>query len=161
MMKIPVNSKAFALIDDEDFSIIAGTRWYTNRLGYAFCNGKMVNYSFPFGKTILMHRLIMGVTESSSIVDHINCNGLDNRRSNLRLCTKSENTAYQKKKRINKTSRFRGVCFSERDKLWYAQIIKHGKRYSKSFKDEVKAARWYDKMAQEMFGKFASLNFSN
>lgn len=86
MMPVELRSKAgpvaFAIVDDKDFDSVSIHKWHLNPYGYAACKiGK---------KTILMHRLIM-VVQSGLDVDHRNHLKLDNRRCNLRICTRSEN----------------------------------------------------------------------
>ena len=93
------------------------------------------------------------------VVDHIDGNSLNNRRSNLRICTPRQNTANRAKTR-NGTSRFKGVHFCTRDRKWRAQIgVDGARRFIGDFDDEVEAARAYDRKAAELFGEFAYLNF--
>jgi len=91
------------------------------------------------------------------IVDHINGNGLDNRRSNIRLSTYSHNSANMKK--YEGTSKYKGVSWMKNKKSWLAQINSKGKHwYLGRFKNEEDAAIVYNVAAQLVFGKFARLN---
>ena len=107
---------------------------------------------------LYIHRLIMDAPKGMD-VDHINGNPLDNRKSNLRICTHAENQrnkgAYK-----NNTSGYKGVSWYKRDKKWIAGI-KHNNKgiYIGLFEDKEEAARAYDKKAKELHGEFAYLNF--
>ena len=91
--------------------------------------------------------------------DHIDNNGLNNTRSNLRVCTITENHQNMRKG-INCSSQFKGVSWDKRDKAWTAQIqIDKKQHYLGSFESEIDAARAYDKAALRMFASFACLNF--
>ena len=106
-----------------------------------------------------LHRLVMDVTDSNIIVDHINRNPLDNRKANLRKCTTGENVR-NKTKSVGKSSRYMGVSNS-REK-WRAIIKSEGVKISLgTFASEEEAALAYDNAARTYFGNFASLNFPN
>ena len=104
---IILNSDKFAVVDDADFPVVSNINWSINNYGYAFSSRKIGE------KHILMHRMIFGDTASGIIVDHVNGNKLDNRRSNLRVATKSQNAANSNKHNDN-LSGFKGVWFSGR-----------------------------------------------
>lgn len=94
-------------------------------------------------------------------VHHVNGDALDNRRDNLRVCTKQQDThGFQLKRSIKATSRFRGVSWFKRDQNWKAQIMLDGhQRHIGYFNCEEDAARAYNIAAKELFGEFASPNF--
>lgn len=106
-----------------------------------------------------MHRVITSAPPGME-VDHINGNGLDNRRGNLRVCTKSGNQRNQRVQSRAKTSVFKGVSRWKKNNRW-AAFIKLGGRptYLGSFKSEVDAALAYDAAARKHFGAFARTNF--
>jgi hypothetical protein len=109
-------------------------------------------------KIVRLHRLIMNAPKGL-LVDHRNGNSLDDRRSNLRLATVSENQC-NSRKRKNATSKYRGVCFCKEKQKWLAQIVKAGKkRFLGYFKSEIEAAKVYDEAARKLHGEFARLNF--
>jgi hypothetical protein len=100
-MKIKLTNGGFAIVDADDLGLIKKFRWYAIRLenlSYAATGLKLAN-----GKqtVLLMHRLILD-SLSGGIVDHVNGNGLDNRRSNLRFCTHSQNMANRKMHKNNR-----------------------------------------------------------
>lgn len=91
-------------------------------------------------------------------VDHINGDGLDNRKSNLRICNGSQNRC-NKGKPKNNTSGYKGVTWHTPNKKWVAQIAVNGKHsYIGSFKTKEEAAKAYNKKAKELHGEFARLN---
>ena len=155
MMNFDLPKGMRTTIDVESLPIIHGYHWYvhkeTDNLSYVWA--RKAN-----GKYIKMHRLIMGLTEVDSIhVDHVNGDGLDNRKCNLRLVTHQQNI-FNSKARPG-TSEYKGVCWDKVNKKWQAQIMKNGKSYKIGrFSDEKKAARLYDKAALKHFGEHAWLN---
>ena len=107
-----------------------------------------------------MHRAILNAPKGL-LVDHIDGNGLNNRKSNLRLCTFAQN-AHNSRPRRNSSSRYKGVCWHKLKKKWTVSIYKGGKRtYLGYYDDEIEAALAYDRKAEELFGEFAYLNFPN
>jgi len=104
-----------------------------------------------------MHRLIMQPPEGM-VVDHIDGNGLNNRRSNLRICTPHQNSFNQPQR--PGTSRFKGVSFRRDCGKWDVQIRMKGKALHLGlYEDEEQAAHVYDCKAVELYGRFAYLNF--
>lgn len=159
MKKIRIGGKhgkgKHVLVDDEDYEYLNQWKWYCDNRGYAL---RGVNINKHTHKIIRMHRVIMDVPKGLYI-DHINHNTLDNRKSNLRICNRSQNNQNQIK-RPGLTSRYKGVCWCERDNGWYAQIGINGKQINLGlFRDEALAAKTYDEKAKEYFGEFANPNF--
>jgi len=144
----------FAIVDVEDFEWLSRFRWCVlcSREGNPRYAARRENNRF-----VLMHRMIADVPRGMD-VDHVNGNGLDNRRHNLRVCTRSENL--QNMRPRGGSSRFKGVYWHKRDKVWRAYINVNKVRLSLgSFHDEIDAARAYDEAARKDFGDFARLNF--
>jgi hypothetical protein len=114
---------------------------------------------------IRMHRVILERTlgrslEKGESVDHINNNSLDNRRSNLRLCTVSENAKNQRKQ-LKRSSIYKGVCWNKHALKWQAQIkIDGNSRNLGIYRSEIRAAEAYDRAARRYFGNFAKTNFT-
>jgi hypothetical protein len=105
-----------------------------------------------------MHRQVTNAPKGL-VVDHINHNGLDNRRANLRLCTKQQNNCNSRSFR-HKTSNYKGV-FKEKGSKKFRAYIRFNKKpvHIGMFELEIDAAKAYDKKAKELFGEFAYLNF--
>ena len=158
--KIPLTQGRFAKVDPEDYMWLSQFRWFCQRgrsKYYAAVNASRRNKAKR--KTILMHRLIMGTPEHL-VCDHINRNGLDNRKRNLRNCTQAENSLNQGSRR-DSTSRFKGVSWLKGAEKWMAQIHVNGKsKYLGYFDDEIQAAKTYDEAAKKYHGEFANLNFA-
>lgn len=148
MKEIQLTQRKVALVDDEDFEGLNQWRWHFTNSGYA------ARRAWPSNKIVLMHREIMN-TPTGKDTDHINRNGLDNRRTNLRVCTRSQNNLNKNKEKIN-TSGYKGVFWRNDQNLWLARV---GTVYVGKFKDKTDAAKAYDNKAKELFGEFAKLNF--
>lgn len=160
MKEIILTQDKFALVDDSDFDFLNQWKWCAryakNAKTFYALRGQWEN-----GKvnTIFMHRIIMKVTNSRILVDHINHNGLHNYRSNLRVATFSQSSSNRRKFK-NSTSKYIGVCFAKSLNKWMAQIQKDGKKINLGyFENEHEAALIYDNKAIELFGEFANINF--
>lgn len=150
---IAVKGGLFALVDACDYEMLSKYQWYarhTPTTCYAVTQLK--------GRETSMHRLIMDAPKGL-IVDHIDHNGMNNRRKNLRLCTAAQNI-YNCRPRKGNTSEYKSVSWNTAKKKFCAKISFDRKQYSLGyFTDEKEAARAYDKKANEFFGEFAYLNF--
>lgn len=145
------------LIDDEDWPRISGYSWHVNGK-----NGKLyVVTNIPGGKKqkkLKMHRVIMNCHEND-IIDHKNGNVLDNRKENLRFCSAEQNNMNASKYRNGISSKYKGVSLHKINKRFVSYISYKKKRiYLGSFKEEIEAAKTYNKMATELFGEYAKLN---
>lgn len=140
-------------IDYEDLDRICLYRWNLHAV-----DGRNYVQAIDGNRRHLrLHRLIMNAPPGMD-VDHIDGDGLNNRKSNLRICTRSQNLQNQKPR--GGTSAYKGVCWCKTVNLWRAYIRKDGKRsYIGYFKDEMKAASAYDRTAKSLFGEFARVNF--
>lgn len=149
-----------AIVDEEDYEKMAKHNWCISGDGirqYAVRGTR--SRILDFQRIIKMHREILGLTDPTICVDHINHNGLDNRKDNLRLCSISQN-GFNKIKQLRPTSsQYKGVSWTPHAKLWRAYIWYRRKRTSLGyFKSEVSAAIAYNNAAINIFGEFAHLN---
>lgn len=145
------------LVDDADYENLNKYKWHFNDNGYAVRSQHYQLDGINKNKTIKMHRAIMGYPEKM-MVDHINRDKLDNRRENLRVCTRSQNLMNMNSHR-GTTSKYKGVSASGRGRPWIAKICKDRKqKFIGHFDTERDAAIAYNKMAIEWFGPFANLN---
>lgn len=139
-----------AIVDDEDFERISRYKWHFDH-GYARSSPK-------FGTKIYMHRLIANAQKGMD-VDHVNGNTLDNRKSNIRLCSHKENTFNQHRIKQNTHSKYKGVTLRSDKKKWTASItVNNQSIYLGSFVTEEQAAQAYNQAAIKHFGRFAQIN---
>ena len=164
MIEIGLTQGKVAIVDDVDSDLNKIT-WHTNRNTYRVCYAERT----VKGKCVVMHRVVMERVLSRRLtrfdsVDHINCDGLDNRRSNLRLANRSQQQANTPKQRTTKGkptySKYKGVSWYKHIQKWAARIqVDLRDVHLGVFESEEDAARAYDKAAKESFGEFAKLNF--
>lgn len=152
--------KYFTLVDDEDYEWLSQWRWYYSNknkyTGYAVRG--VWNKELKRNKRIWIHREILKPPEGL-YCDHINGNGLDNRKKNLRTCTSAEN---QKNRSMseNNTSGFKGVAWHKPSKKWLVSATFNGKRrHLGRYKSKMEAAKVYDEFAKKYHGEFAKFNF--
>jgi hypothetical protein len=152
--RIPLTRGYETLVDDEDYEDLAACKWYADVTprGYVYAKRTVRANGRRYG--VKMHRAILGANDGKH-VDHANRDTLDNRRSNLRFATRSENTA-NSAKRSNNTSGYKGVTWHVQRGKWRAQIAKGDARISLGlFTDAAAAARAYRLAAEALFGEFA------
>ena len=146
---VPLVEGGYACVDAADYEWLSRYLWRA-RNGYPTRSEK--------GRQITMHREIMQ-PPAGALVDHIDGNRANARRSNLRVCTVAENQR-NKRKAGNCLSRFKGVTYCRKTGKWKAGCRFKGQFYHLGyFDDEVEAARAYDYGAVKYFGKFARVNF--
>jgi hypothetical protein len=157
MKLIKLTQGKFAQVDDEDYEYLNQWKWYTTKHYKNYYATRNLNR-----KIISMHRVIMNTPDDKE-VDHIDHNGLNCQKYNMRNCIHAENMA----NRFScGRSKYLGVYYQRnkyKDRIYeyiVAQIgIKDRNIYIGRFKTEKDAALAYDKKAIELFGEFATLNF--
>ncbi len=154
---IGLTQDKFAIVDAEDYEWLSKYKWHVEKDDCTYYAARSVSK-----RNISMHREILSAPDGL-VVDHRNHNGLDNRKENLRLCTVAENNRNRRPyRRGNMWSKYKGVSFDKNRSLFTARIQYNGKNiFIGRFKNEVDAAKAYDKKAKQLFGKFAYLNFPN
>lgn len=152
---IPLTKGKFAIVDAEDYPQLSRYKWHCRRsrgICYAY------RREAGTGRSLGMHRQILGAPEGV-LVDHIDGDGLNNRKRNLRLCSAMENSR-NRRPRLNCRSRYKGISLHKRRNKWEVNIAKARKNtYLGGFDDQIEAAVAYDRKAEVLFGEFAYLNF--
>lgn len=151
--EIPLTKGLVALVDDADHARVSARKWHA---------AVMQRSAYARNGHEFLHRFILSAPAGLE-VDHINGDGLDNRRSNLRLATRQQNSANSAPHpKPRGHSRFRGVSRYTRPgySRWMAYITVSGKHIRLGyFTSEEEAARCYDAAARKHFGAFARPNF--
>lgn len=156
MKELRLSNGKNSTVDDKDFEFLSKFKW-READGYAARTSSKLETGVR--RTILLHKLLMG-EKLGYEVDHKNRNRLDNRRDNFRWASSSENKA-NVLKRSGASSQYKGVCWDLRKNCWRAHVgSRKNKKHLGYFKDEVEAAKIYDKAAFDRWGEFAYLNFS-
>jgi hypothetical protein len=158
MKLIPLTQDKFAQVDDSDFEYLNQWKWYADKHGNTYY-ARRDSYNKGKRESIYMHCLIMNPSEGIE-PDHMDHNGLNCQRHNMRNCTRHQNTMNTTATGISKYLGV-GVCSTGVNKGHItAQIHKNGKKiHLGNFKTEESAALAYDTKARELFGEFANLNF--
>lgn len=149
---IPLTKNNQAVVSDFDIEILSKYKWYSVK-----CRSKTYAAAWINGRQIFMHRFLLGLIKGQ-IADHIDGDGLNNTRSNLRIADCFSNN-WNRKKRPNSFSKFKGVFWYKDKQRWKPELYFRGKKiYLGSFTDELDAAKAYNKAAKKYFGNFATLN---
>jgi hypothetical protein len=167
-MDLPLSNGHTAQIDPDDWDRVSQHTWRrmpTNRPGLFYAVAALPRtFDGAPRKTLRLHRFILGLQPGDPDVDHVDHDGLNNQKSNLRLATPSQNGANRRAHRTYagkpKTSSYRGVSWNARDRKWQGIICVRGKQKALGqFDDPADAARAYDDAAVAAWGEFARRNF--
>lgn len=149
----------FALVDNEDYEKVNQYKWHLNTWGYPIVHEHIKGSGRINAKqrTIWMHRVIMNAPDNMQ-VDHVNNNTLDNRKLNLRICTRQQNQ-FNLSRPKNNTSGYKGVYWLKINKRWMASIsINDKQKHLGCFSTKEEAAIEYNKAAKKHRGEYANLN---
>lgn len=160
--KISLSKGYYALIDEEMVTELSKYSWHVSgeKDGYY---AKTDFWNSGDRKSIYMHRFVyekyFGEIPKDMFIDHKNRNRLDNRISNLRLATKSENTYNRRRQNNNNSSKYKGVYLNKQSGSYVAYVSLNGKRTTiGSYNNEIACANAYNHYAKNMYGEFAFLN---
>lgn len=159
MKQILLTQNKFALVDDDVFEHLNQFKWHARKrvnTFYAYRSIRLENKCTQ----ISIHRQILKLSyKDGKQIDHIDRNGLNNQRLNLRICTNQQNH-FNQRPRKNTSSKLKGVSWYKRGGKWQAKIGYNGKQIHLGFfLNEIDAAKAYDRAAQKYFREFSRLNF--
>jgi hypothetical protein len=156
MKEIKLSQNLVTQIDDEDYEYLNQFKWSAFKDKNTFYAVRCFNQN---GVTSFkrIHRIIMKITDSKIKIDHKDGNGLNNQKSNLRICTIGQNNSNRRPAKNKKLSIYLGV-YKEYNR--YTAYIRHNKKREKigSYSSEVEAAKAYNSKALEYHKEFARLN---
>jgi len=156
MKEIQLSRGLVAIVDDCNFSKVSqGNKWWALKGRRTFYAARKI---WVDGKNVtqLLHRVIKGIEDRKTQVDHISGNGLDCREENLRVATHTQNQANRSLNK-NSTSKLKGVSWNKARGMWLVRIGEEGV-YLGYFSDKKQAAMAYNKEALIRYGEFAQLN---
>jgi hypothetical protein len=162
MKTIPLTQGQFAVVDDADYEALSQHKWCAEKKGrtYYAVRGRKRNERQSGRGNIKMHMVIAG-TPPGHDTDHVDGNGLNNQRRNLRVVSHAHNLHNTTRKQHGCTSRFRGISWSARERRWRAAVQVDGRRIELGyFKCEFEAAAAYDAAGIANFGEHFTPNFS-
>jgi hypothetical protein len=164
MKLLPLTKNKFALVDDDDYYWLSQWNWFAVEIKntwYARRSRKKGVLRSNEKYEIYLHRIVMRCNEldNTLVIDHLDKNGLNNQKENLRLCTKSENNKHTSSHK-NSSSQYLGVSYDKNRNKWTASLMNNGVRILfKRYNTEIEAAQAYDITAKTQFGVYANLNF--
>ncbi len=165
MKEIKLTKGFVTIVDDEDYARLSKLSWFAQR-GFSKWYASRCQYIGKIkgkhkSKHLYMHNFLVGVIPKGKMIDHINGDGLDNRKCNLRICTKQENGRNRAKHAGNTKNKYKGVYRYRGEKKFTVRIvIKKGKQIILgAYADEQEAAMAYNMAALKHFRQFARLNF--
>lgn len=157
MKKIKLTQGKYALVDNKDFERLNKFKWHFKSKKNKFHG---TGYAYKWGannKRMFMHHMVLK-RKNGKFNDHINGNGLDNRRKNLRYCSAAQNM-WNRGKYLKNNSKYKGAHWHTTNKTWVANISVNGKQFHLgTFESEICAAKAYNVAAKKHHGEFACLN---
>jgi len=158
MKTIPLTQGKAALVDDEDYEWLSQHKWCAVKCPTGWYAMRGVHKDSKC-TGVRMHREILKPPAGME-TDHVDGDGLNNQRYNLRAATHAQNGRNRRKQKRKATSQFKGVSRSWHEAGWTAQIVvKNQYIYLGYFGSEIEAAKEYDVAARKYFGEFANTNF--
>lgn len=158
MKRINLNKGSFVWVDNDDFDFLNQWEWRASypRGGHVYA----IRSEYKTGKHVVisMHRVITNCPDGM-VVDHKDRNGLNNRKTNLRICTRSQNACNRRKNIKTSTTKYLGIYYNSKIRKWCAAVGSQGKVHNLGkFKTQKEAAKCYNEGAIKFHGEFARLN---
>lgn len=153
MKEIPLSQNKVTIVDDEDYEFLNQWKWYAIRDHNNYYAARSIHVKDKCHQ-VRIHKVLMNPLNGYE-VDHKNRDGLDNRKSNLRVCLHSENG---RNRRPWGKSKYLGVSYWNRSLVANIQVNRKNIRLG-SYRSEEEAAKAYDEAAKKYHGEFANLNF--
>lgn len=150
--RVSLTQGMFAIVDAGDVKAVSRFKWRVS----VGARGHRYAVTWDGGARVLMHRLLTGAPDGM-VVDHVDGDGINNRRENMRVCTQAQNV-------MNRTSALhqsgrKGLRHDPQSGHWGARVAVSGKRpWLGTFKTEAEARAAYNEAAQKLHGEFALLN---
>ncbi len=168
MKLIPLTQGQFAMVDDEDYDYLMQWKWHASKQKtenyYAIRSEQLHEYIGRKQGKVYIHREVMKILDKKTFIDHEDRNGLNCQKSNLRICTTSQNQMNKLSKK-NSTSKYKGVSHQKVKKwqYWQCYIMHENKHtylgtFPYTHHGEIQAALAYNKAAIKYHGEFANLN---
>jgi heme oxygenase len=162
MKEIELTQGYKTLVDDEDYEFLNQWKWCVRvqPCGRACAvRAERIKGTTNSKRNFQMHRVITNA-QKGQIVDHINGNALDNRKENLRFCSKQENSMNRKTQSSSKfRSKYKGVSWDKARKKFIARVYFNNKAYvAGRFSTEEQAALAYNVLAKKLHGEYARFN---
>ena len=164
MKEIKLTQNKVALVDDEDYEYLNQWKWHVKKVKGSWYYAARSQHNGSIVINVMIHRVIM-LTPKGDVVDHLDGNGLNCQKYNMRNCSQKQNCR-NKRPQKNKNTLYKGVSFvnrfsfGENHKYIRAEIIVNKKYIHLGyFKTQEEAAIAYDTAAKEYFGEFANSNF--
>jgi hypothetical protein len=156
VFEVYIDAEDLHIIDELDYKVHV-RKFKDYRSYYAMITVYLTNEAGKKpNKYLLLHRLIMNVKNPRIKVDHINHNTLDNRKTNLRLCSNSNNNRNRERKNSNNKSGYRNVCWLKKYNKWCDQLQINGKNtILGKFDDVDEAGTFAEQMRQKYYGEYA------
>lgn len=155
MVEIPLTQDMVAIVDEENFDYLNQWKWCVTKGRNTFYATRRVGL---LGKQQTMHQILLAAPKGQE-TDHIDGNGLNNRRSNLRVCSCQQNQFNKGKQVGTYSSIYKGVSWHKQRHYWTAYFtIDNKKKHLGCFGTEAQAALAYNEAATATFGEFARLN---
>lgn len=166
MKEIKLTRGKVALVDDEDYEIVSQYKWSAVKGASSTWYARAYKPQTKKKSYLMMHRLIMNIQDNALHIDHINHDGLNNCKNNLRIATARQNQR-NSRSRLGSTSNYLGIYLqtvkykNKTYNYWHSQIRGFNSEviFLGTYKSEIEAARAYDEAAKKYHGEFANLNF--